>query len=40
MGTALKYKALYYWVIGDYEQATTYALEMLRFLKEHHITLA
>jgi signal transduction histidine kinase/DNA-binding response OmpR family regulator len=30
MGTALKYKALYYWVIGDYEQATTYALEMLR----------
>jgi len=30
MGTALKYKGLYYWVIGDYEQATSNALEMLR----------
>mgnify|MGYP003541625876 CR=1 FL=1 len=30
MGQALKYKALYYYVIGDYGQATRHALEMLQ----------
>ncbi len=42
MGTALKYKALYYWVIGDYEQATTYALEMLRLFEgtSYHLGLS
>ncbi|AYB33132.1 tetratricopeptide repeat protein [Chryseolinea soli] len=30
IGTALKYMALYYWVIGDYDPATEYAIEMLQ----------
>ena len=29
-GTALKYMALYYWVIGDYDPATQYAIQMLQ----------
>ena len=30
IGTALKYMALYYWVIGDYDPATEYAIQMLQ----------
>jgi signal transduction histidine kinase/DNA-binding response OmpR family regulator len=30
IGMALKYHALYYWVNGNYEQATVYAIEMLK----------